>query len=98
MDEDSRIKLPSVKVGIGTLFTIVISGTGLMAAIFWMYSDKHNNEIFLPRSEYQKDQVYISQTVKDIRQSQEETAREQKVYNSEMRSDIKQILKEQSKK
>lgn len=84
--EETKIKLPSVRVGIGTLFTIVVCATSMMGGIFWLWSDKHNNEIFLPRAEYQKDQQYMFQTMKDIKFSQDES-----------RTDIKQILKDSKK-
>lgn len=87
MEEETKIKLPAVRVGIGTLFTIVVTGASLCATMIGLYAEKRNAEIFLSRSEYIKDQVYTTQIVKDIKFSQDE-----------MRADIKLILKEQGKK
>lgn len=85
-DEETKIKFPAVRVGIGTLFTIVVTGASLCAAMVGFYADKRNSEIFVTRTEYQKDQIYITQTVKDIKGSLDE-----------QRTDIKLILKEQKK-
>lgn len=85
--EESSIRLPSLRVGIATLFTLACFSASLCGVIFWAFADKHNEDKFIPRSEYSKDQQYLQTTVSEIKKGQDE-----------MQHDIKQILKDNAKK
>jgi hypothetical protein len=63
---------------------IAIGTVGITA--FWLHSDKHNGEIFVPRAEYSKDQKVTEEKLNKIDRSQEE-----------MNRDIKEILKHMNK-
>jgi hypothetical protein len=71
---------------------IAIGSIGVTS--FWLYSDKHNTEVFLPRSEYKKDQEQYQKDQQSLAIILERIEKRQ----DESSKDIKDILKEQRSK
>lgn len=87
-----RVKIPYQFDAKAVLWLLGVIGT-IGITCFWLYSDKHNAELFIPRAEYAKDQeqrksdqLEISKTLRRFERNQEETQK-----------DIKDILKELKK-
>jgi len=76
------VKVPKrFQLTVTQAFTILlfIGSTGVTA--FWLYSDKHNTDLFVPRTEYAKDQKAVDEKLDKIDRNQEE-----------MQKDIKKLL------
>lgn len=83
------VRIPGkFQIGLKTAVGAIVAIGTLGVTIFWMYSDKHNDERYVPKvwlESYDKDQSRVLQQLQ-----------KQEVVQDEMRKDIKELLKQKS--